>query len=206
MGNIPSLKEYCIRCDLPTLFLPLILIFQPLMEHKLMLCFTISTATCIESSPRWIPASLGKLDTRQLREVNCLIQFHLTTILIITVAALYDNIHEQPVRSDVQPGFLHALLPISHPDQGKPWDDISKDISGIIEPDLCHWSHPGFMAYFPASSTFEGILAELYSAAYNGPAFDWVCSPSVTELENIMMTWLAKLLSLPSSFQPTGIE
>jgi aromatic-L-amino-acid decarboxylase len=47
---------------------------------------------------------------------------------------------------------------------------MSNNIRSIIEPGLCHSSHHGFMAYFPDSSTFEGILGELYSAAYNGPA------------------------------------
>ena len=56
------------------------------------------------------------------------------------------------------------------------------------------------MAYFPASSTFEGILGELYSAAFNGPAFDWICSPAVTELENIVIDWLVHSLSLPPEF------
>lgn len=56
------------------------------------------------------------------------------------------------------------------------------------------------MAYFPASSTFEGILGELYSAAFNGPTFDWICSPAVTELENIVLDWLVHGLNLPESF------
>lgn len=62
------------------------------------------------------------------------------------------------------------------------------------------------MAYFPASSTFEGILGEMYSAAFNNPAFDWVCSPAVTELELAMVEWVGELLHLPKKFRAGTLE
>lgn len=63
---------------------------------------------------------------------------------------------------------------------------------------------PNFMAFFPASSTYPGMLGELYSAAFTAPAFNWICSPAVTELETIVLDWLAKLLNLPSCYYSTG--
>jgi aromatic-L-amino-acid decarboxylase len=59
---------------------------------------------------------------------------------------------------------------------------------------------PNFMAFFPASSSFPGMLGELYSAAFTAPAFNWICSPAVTELETIVLDWLAKLLNLPKCY------
>lgn len=56
------------------------------------------------------------------------------------------------------------------------------------------------MAFFPASSTFPGMLGDLYSAAFTAPAFNWICSPAATELETIVMDWLAKLLNLPECY------
>jgi aromatic-L-amino-acid decarboxylase len=56
------------------------------------------------------------------------------------------------------------------------------------------------MAFFPASSSFPGMLGELYSAAFTAPAFNWICSPAVTELETIVLDWLAKLLNLPKCY------
>jgi aromatic-L-amino-acid decarboxylase len=52
------------------------------------------------------------------------------------------------------------------------------------------------MAFFPASSTYPGMLGELYSAAFTAPAFNWLCSPAVTELETVVLDWLAELLAL----------
>lgn len=56
------------------------------------------------------------------------------------------------------------------------------------------------MAFFPASSTYPAMLGELYSAAFNAPAFNWQCSPVHTELETIVLDWLASALHLPESF------
>jgi aromatic-L-amino-acid decarboxylase len=56
------------------------------------------------------------------------------------------------------------------------------------------------MAFFPASSSFPGMLGELYSAAFTVPAFNWICSPAVTELETVVLDWLAKLLNLPDCY------
>lgn len=57
------------------------------------------------------------------------------------------------------------------------------------------------MAWYPASATYPSMLGELYSAAFTAPAFNWLCSPAVTELETIVLDWLAKLLNLPECFQ-----
>jgi len=60
------------------------------------------------------------------------------------------------------------------------------------------------MAFFPASSTYPSMLGELYSAAFTAPAFNWLCSPAVTELETIVLDWLAKILALPDCFLSQG--
>ena len=48
------------------------------------------------------------------------------------------------------------------------------------------------------------MLGELYSAAFSCPAFNWTCSPAVTELETIVLDWLAQLLTLPECFLSKG--
>jgi aromatic-L-amino-acid decarboxylase len=60
------------------------------------------------------------------------------------------------------------------------------------------------MAFFPASSSFPGMLGELYSAAFTAPSFNWICSPAVTELETIVLDWFAKLLNLPDCYLSTS--
>lgn len=61
------------------------------------------------------------------------------------------------------------------------------------------------MAYFPASTSYPSMLGELYSSALNVSAFNWECAPAVTELEIIVMDWLAKMLKLPSCYLSLGM-
>jgi aromatic-L-amino-acid decarboxylase len=65
---------------------------------------------------------------------------------------------------------------------------------------MSHRQSPSFMAFFPASSSYPGMLGELYSAAFTAPAFNWICSPAVTELETVVLDWLAKLFNLPDCY------
>jgi aromatic-L-amino-acid decarboxylase len=71
-------------------------------------------------------------------------------------------------------------------------------------PGITHWQHPSFHAFFPCASSYPGILGELYSAALSGACFNWICSPAVTELETIVLDWLAKILGLPEAFHSSG--
>lgn len=73
----------------------------------------------------------------------------------------------------------------------------------ILTP-LTRRQHPGFHAFFPCASSYPSILGELYSAALSGACFNWICSPAVTELETVVLDWLAKLLGLPVCFLSTG--
>jgi aromatic-L-amino-acid/L-tryptophan decarboxylase len=60
------------------------------------------------------------------------------------------------------------------------------------------------MAFFPCNSSYPAMLGEMYSSAFNAAAFNWICSPAVTELETVVMDWLAKLLALPESYLSEG--
>lgn len=66
---------------------------------------------------------------------------------------------------------------------------------------------PNFLAFFPANASYPGMLGELYSSAFTCAAFNWICSPAVTELETIVLDWLCKLLNLPPCYlssSPSG--
>lgn len=60
------------------------------------------------------------------------------------------------------------------------------------------------MAYFPGISTFESIIADMYATSVSNPGFNWICSPACTELEQVTMEWMAKVLGLGEHFQIAG--
>lgn len=71
-------------------------------------------------------------------------------------------------------------------------------------PGLTHWQSPNFFAFFPCPASYPSLLGELYSAAFTGACFNWICSPAVTELETIVLDWLAQALGLPTTYLSTG--
>ncbi|KAF7550867.1 hypothetical protein G7046_g7888 [Stylonectria norvegica] len=113
------------------------------------------------------------------------------------IADYYDNVSSQRVVSDVQPGYLRPLLPATAPLDPEPWAAIHADVTAKILPGITHWASPRFMAFFPCSSSYPAALAEMYSNTFNGAHFNWICSPAVTELETIVLDWLALAMRYP---------
>jgi aromatic-L-amino-acid decarboxylase len=105
-----------------------------------------------------------------------------------------------PVLARVAPGDVRKALPDRAPDAGEAFETIVADFERVLVPALTHWNHPGFMAYFSSSAPPAGVLAELLSAALNQQAMLWRTSPAATELEEVALGWLRRLLELPDTF------
>ena len=116
------------------------------------------------------------------------------------IAAFLDRPERYPVLPPIQPGELTDSLPANGPERGEPMDAILADFERLIVPAMTQWNHPGFMAYFANSSTAEGILGELLSAALNGNGMLWKTSPAVTELEQVTLGWLRRWSGLPDEW------
>ena len=116
----------------------------------------------------------------------------------------YTNLPSRNVLPSISPGYLHKLLPSSPPEHGETWDDIQKDIERTIMPGVTHWQHPKFMAFFPSTTSYPSMLGELWGSALHAPAFNWICSPVITELETIVLDWFAQIVNLPESFHSKG--
>ena len=56
------------------------------------------------------------------------------------------------------------------------------------------------MAYFASSGSGPGILGETLAAALNVNAMLWRTSPAATELEDVTLGWLRRMLGLPDAF------
>lgn len=95
-------------------------------------------------------------------------------------------------------------MPDGPPEEGESWDKIQADIDRVIMPGLTHWQSPKFMAFFPCNSSFPAMIGDMYSGAFNAAAFNWICSPAITELETVMMDWVANLLGLPKCYLSTS--
>src|SRR3990170_4308429 len=106
-----------------------------------------------------------------------------------------------PVLAQVTPGAIRDALPDHAPDSPESFDAIFQDFERVLLPGITHWNHPGFFAYFAISGSGPGALAEFLSAALNVQAMLWRTSPAATELEEVALGWLRRLLGLPDEFE-----
>ncbi|XP_057438483.1 tyrosine decarboxylase 2 [Lotus japonicus] len=139
---------------------------------------------------------LRPMDAEQLRE-----QGHK---MVDFIADYYKTIENYPVLSQVEPGYLGKLLPDSAPTYPESLQQVLDDVKEKILPGVTHWQSPNYFAYFPSNSSIAGFLGEMLSAGINIVGFSWITSPAATELETIVLDWLAKALNLPDNFYSTG--
>jgi aromatic-L-amino-acid decarboxylase len=106
-----------------------------------------------------------------------------------------------PVLSRAKPGDVRRALPAAAPERGEPFESIFEDFERIVLPGITHWNHPGFFAYFAISGSAPGVLGEFLAAALNVQAMLWRTSPAATELEEVTLAWLRRLVHLPETFE-----
>ena len=116
------------------------------------------------------------------------------------IDAYYADPYRFAVLSRSAPGDLRAALPADAPDEGEPFERIFADFERLIVPGITHWNHPRFFAYFAISAAPVTVLAEALTAALDVNAMLWRTSPAATELEEVVLDWLRRLLGLPATF------
>ena len=115
----------------------------------------------------------------------------------------YTRLAEQPVRSQVKPGEIAALLPANPPENPENMEVIFNDFKEIIPKGMTHWQHPRFFAYFVSNASPASIIAEQLVNYMATNCMLWQTSPAATELEERMIQWLGQAFGLPARF--TGL-
>jgi aromatic-L-amino-acid decarboxylase len=120
------------------------------------------------------------------------------------VADYWSGLERQRVTPEVEPGEVAAKLPAAPPERGEPFAALLADLDRVVVPGLTHWQHPSHFAYFPANTSGPSVLADLACAGLGVQGMLWSTGPACTELETVMLDWLADLLGLPAAFRSTG--
>lgn len=128
--------------------------------------------------------------------------------MIDFIADYYQSLRKRsvPVQADVEPGYLRKLIPEKEAPQ-KPsgeFDSIFDDIKNKVLPGITHWQHPNFYPFFPAQISPAALIGDTIASSVNQPGFNWIASPAATELEVIVMDWLAHAFGLPESMTWSG--
>jgi len=117
------------------------------------------------------------------------------------IADYLGRVGEYPVLPPIEPGDVAASLPSSPPQESETLDRILDDYASLIEPNVTHWNHPGFLAYFAITGSGPGIVGEALAACLNVNAMLWRTSPAATELEERACDWLRQMVGLPDDFK-----
>jgi aromatic-L-amino-acid/L-tryptophan decarboxylase len=115
----------------------------------------------------------------------------------------HGTLRDRPVRAPLVPGAVSAQLPPGPPEVGEPMEAIFADFDRIVPGGMTHWQHPRFFAYFPANAAPASMLAEMLANGIAAQGMLWQTSPAATEVEQVMMRWLAQALGLPAHFRGT---
>jgi aromatic-L-amino-acid decarboxylase len=121
--------------------------------------------------------------------------------IIDWISDYFDRIETFPVLSQNEPGDLKKALPESAPEKGEDFAEIFADVEKLILPAVTHWNHPNFHGLFSTSTSAPGIFGELLSAAFDMKAMLWRTSPASTELEEVVLDWLRKMMSLDGGYK-----
>ncbi|CAG7724963.1 unnamed protein product [Allacma fusca] len=120
--------------------------------------------------------------------------------LVDFIADYLTTIRSRRVFPAVKPGYMRNLVPEQAPQEGQSFQEIFQDFEQIVLPGVTHWQSPHMHAYFPALNSYPSLLGDMLADAINCLGFTWASSPACTELETIVMDWLAKMIGLPPVF------
>src|SRR6187549_2795855 len=104
------------------------------------------------------------------------------------------------VNPELSPGELIDRLPAIGPESGESLGQILADFESLILPAVTHWNHPRFFNYFACTGSVPGVIAEMLTAAMNTNGLNWVASPAVAELEQVVVGWLRQWMGLSEDY------
>lgn len=116
------------------------------------------------------------------------------------IAQYFKDVGLRSVIPHEECGYLVYQIEENAPEKPIPFSATLADFDRLIMPGLVHWTHPHFHAYFATGDAFVNILAEALSTATAAVNFSWYSNPVGTEMETLMLDWMAKALGLPEKF------
>ncbi len=116
--------------------------------------------------------------------------------LVDWIADRRSSVEQRPVRPDVEPGDIAAKLPAAPPDGAESATAVLADLDSIVAPGITEVQHPMHFGWFPANASLSSILGDFASSGLASLGISWESSPSLTEVEEVVVDWLRQLTGL----------
>ncbi|HZY04419.1 MAG TPA: pyridoxal-dependent decarboxylase [Anaeromyxobacteraceae bacterium] len=120
--------------------------------------------------------------------------------LVDWIADYRERLESLPVMSRARPGEVRARFPAEPPRQGGQLAEALASLEALVLPGITHWNHPSFFAYFPSNTSYASVLGDLAAAGLGAQGMSWQTSPAATEVEEVVVEWLRRMVGLPESF------
>ena len=109
----------------------------------------------------------------------------------------FSSLGEISPRPEVKPGELSSLFSKEAPLHGVQFSEILGQVKESIIPGVTQWQSPRFMSFYPANTSLPAMYADILITAIGSVGLQWSSNPIGTELECVVMDWLAQLLHCP---------
>ncbi|MEO0495295.1 MAG: pyridoxal-dependent decarboxylase [Actinomycetota bacterium] len=109
-------------------------------------------------------------------------------------------VEERPVRPPVEPGDVRSALPSAPPTGGDSSSDLIADLESIVAPGITEVQHPMHFGWFPSNASLSSILGDFASSGLASLGISWESSPSLTEVEEVVVDWLRELTGLSDAW------
>ena len=107
------------------------------------------------------------------------------------------NFHNQPILKSNDPIKVKNGIKTSFPEKEQTFETVLEDFESEILPWLNRNTDTRFGAYITGSGNKVAALAEFIKAYFNQNGLKWNNSPIASELEQIVLKWVAEYVGLP---------
>lgn len=121
--------------------------------------------------------------------------------LVDWIADYRADVRTRPVQAQVRPGEIRQALPARAPEHPETLEAVLADLTSIVVPGLTQTQHPGFFGWFPSNASLSSVLGDLASSGLGALGITWQSAPALTEVEEVVTSWLGELTGLPPRFR-----
>lgn len=123
--------------------------------------------------------------------------------LIDWIADYRQQIPEQPVRAQVEPGEVRQSFPSAAPTEAGDFATLLQQLESRVLPGITQVQHPMHYGWFPSNASLASVLGDIASSGLGTLGISWESCPALTEVEEVVCDWMRQLTGLSEAWRGT---
>lgn len=123
--------------------------------------------------------------------------------LIDWIADYREDIPNQPVRAQVEPGEVRRSFPTEAPQTADSFANLLADLETRVVPGITQVQHPMHYGWFPSNASLSSVLGDIASSGLGTLGISWESCPALTEVEEVVCDWMRQLTGLSDQWKGT---